>query len=756
MTVYTNFQVSGNEYVDYKKLRVSRSTGDSNSSSTFSAILDSPYGRHATDFLVGGDVNIYADTNVIYTAGSPYAQWNLNNNGSDTLGNFNGNLVSGTWGSGKLGSCIEFSGLYLGSGYLAVDNGSNFSISGINVTITSWCNPSILNKNSTIFSKYDSSSMREYGFHITSGTSRGYLQFYTYLYPTTNASGVSTINGNGDYIYPGSWYNLALTKNGSYIQLYQNGQLVGSGFSSGTSPTNGSTYIGAVAQSSTRPDRQFRGKIDDVRFYNSCLNQGEINQIYNNGIGTELISINSQQIFNGILEKVRFSGEGTKQEVELSGRDYTLRLQDMTVKPIVYSNTEISDIVKNILSNNEVPDITTSGVQTTGVTLKRIAFNMTPIFDALTQLAQLSSPEGYQFYVDNQNDLHFEPKSSNNSGYTLNNSNMMNCDFDKSRQGMSNIIYVYGDRYLAGAPDEKHSIGSPWGLGSSVVTLQYKPHNTKVSYLGSVLKGSVEGMTITPVSGTDYGISFDDKQVIFYSGTEFPKFPVSGGSVIIAYDRDLPIIKMGQNDLSIQLYGPKELKIQDNSIKDPATAKAILKANLQNADPLNRVDTRVKGWFDLTPGDLITIEQNNFNLNENLNIVQVDYDFNKDSIQNEQIIRLNLGKKFIDITDKIKEYKNRLDKLESQSMTESDVISRLFMTNGSFTLTGSRWNVYARNIAGDNLILDSPIFGILDTYKYAGSPFFYSWILGQNAGRLGIGHLGNNLSSKLLLYSGVN
>jgi hypothetical protein len=424
-------------------------------------------------------------------------------------------------------------------------------------------------------------------------------------------------------------------------------------------------------------------------------------------IGQEIIVYSSDTpnpvtiIFIGILEKINFSGEGTTQDVTLEGRDYSLRLMDMTIKPIVYTNEEISDIVKDIITSNDIPDITTNHVQVTAVTLKRIGFNQTPAFDGIAQLANLSSDDGYIFYVDNQKDLHFEPNTTVNSGITLDNTNLVSCDFDKSRQEMYNIVYVYGDRYLSNVPPETYYFGSP--IGMSGITLINKPHNTQVSYLGSTLKGSIEGMSINPISGTDYGVSFDDRQIIMYSGADFPNFPGSGGSIVVNYARDLPIIKAGQDNLSVQLYGPKELKIQDTTIKDPATATTILRNRLLDSNPLDRITCLVKKWLNINPGDLIHLTLDNFNINQDFNIVQIDYEFDPFTIQNDHIIHLTLGNKPIDITDRIKNLKSRIDAIESQNIQATDIITRLLTTSSSFNVTGSRWNVGVRYIGSDYL-----------------------------------------------------
>lgn len=863
MTIYTNFQVSGVDYIDYKYLKVSKTNDESNSASSFSATLDSPYGRHKEDFTVGNQVEIYAGSPLTYTynyvSGQSYSNLGSTLIGSqlvgsslsagtydsglslyyrledgtgsivtDYLSGANNGILAGsnlpTWNSnGKLGSCLSFaSGLVMGGG-------SSWQILN-NFSVCAWFKPSAVPSiDARIVGKTaNHNGHLNYTIEYTAGSK---LLGMSYLGDANGANcndykSLTSTNA----VSIGSWHHAAYVFNSTLgsIYLYLDGSQACSPVSMGGT-TNACTYWAAagVAMSGTIGGTHsaskfyytYSGLIDDVRIYRKVLSASEISTMYNSGagivyssgaavnvnhfyndysqnlsgtyitqtgssiigsrvfsgttyiqdytniytgsltnigsysIGSQLIngsyyqnydylyngsytyitgSTISNKLFNGVLEKISFDGEGTTQTVDLEGRDYTLRLQDITVKPIVYTNTEISDIVKNIISVNEVPDITTNNVQTTTTTLKRISFNHTPLFDALSQLAKLSSTEGYQFYVDNDKDLHFEPKQSDNSGVVVNNSNILDMSFDESRQGMANKIWVYGDRYLSAVPTEKFTIGSPWGTGSYVLGLTYKPHNTEVSYLGSRLRGSVDGMTAYPSSGTDYGVSFDDKQIVLYSGTSFPKFPASGGSVIVNYQRDLPIAKYGQNDNSILMYGPKEEIIQDNSIKDPATATSILKQRLQNTDPLERIDCTIKGWENLSPGQTTNVVLDNFNLNDNYDIVQVDYRFDKETIQNEKIIRLNLNKKFIDITDKIKDLKNRLDKLESQNLQESDTITRLYQTTGSIVVTGSYWTVYSKGI-GSSFILDHINNGLIGSYAshklggwYTSSSLLYS------------------------------
>jgi len=227
-------------------------------------------------------------------------------------------------------------------------------------------------------------------------------------------------------------------------------------------------------------------------------------------------------IFTGIVETIKFIGKGAQQKVELRGRDFSARLQDATVLPVVFTDSEVSTIVTNIIQNNVPQDITTNNVNVTGTTLARIVFNHESVFDALTQLANLA---GFHFYVDEDKDLHFEQKENLSSGIILDNTNIIDMVSNTTREGMANSIWVYGDRQLTGITEVLTNNGSPWGgaVGSEFL-LTYKPHNTETNLLGSTLIGGILNMVVSPTSGIDYLINFEDRQIIFVSGTDLGKF----------------------------------------------------------------------------------------------------------------------------------------------------------------------------------------------------------------------------------------
>lgn len=453
------------------------------------------------------------------------------------------------------------------------------------------------------------------------------------------------------------------------------------------------------------------------------------------------------KIFTGILEDIDFKSKTQYDRLIFTGRDYTARLQDRTVEPEVYTSLPAGSIVKDIIAKY-TDDITTTNVSDSPTTINRISFNHTPVFDAVMQLAEQAD---YTFYIDTDKDLHFKAKSTVSSGKTFSSGNIIDSDFKERRDTVFNEVWVYGDRYLDNFSETFTADGG------SVFSLLYKPHNTDITASGVRQVGGVFGMATIPTSGTNYLVSYDDKQIVFTSGTTIGNsFPVSGVSVVTKYQRLLPIVKVGKDNSSISAYGKRVKRIVDKSIKDPAAATQIVSSTLNETSiPKKQGTIQVKGIVDVTPSQtcIVNIPWSNIN-SQTYDIIGAQYDLNKTSMLNEKVLTVKVNKKLDDITDKIKDLDSRLKKVEGADIDSSDILTRLEFTTGSLLITGSSWTVSTRSIAGLNLILDSPDFGLLDTNQLT-SGTTRSFVLGHAlAAVLGTSLLGKVSSSFIIQHSG--
>jgi len=460
------------------------------------------------------------------------------------------------------------------------------------------------------------------------------------------------------------------------------------------------------------------------------------------------------KIFTGILETKRFPSRELKQNLTLQGRDYTARLMDRTVEPEVYTNLPAGSIVKDII-NKYTDDITITNVNDSPITVERITFNHTPVFDAVKKLAELA---GYTFYVDNDKDLHFIEKSSESSGQTFDNTNSTRTNFVKRRDTVFNEIWVYGDRYLDSYKEEATSDGA-----GSVVSLVYKPHNTRVD-VGSPItdvtrqKGAIDKMSVIPTSGVNYLINYDNSEIIFASGTSlgYSSIPANGQLITVDYQRSLPIVKVGKDNDSIKAYGKRIKKILDKSIKDPTTAQERLAQELSDSvEPKIEGTLNINGIIDMTPSQtaIINLPDQDIN-NKTYDVLEVQYDFNKKKNREENVLTIQVNKKLNDITDTIKNLMNDVRTIQAQDIETADTLSRFEFTTGSLSTRQSGCKVYTRNIAGDTLIWGSTQFGVWNVGNW-GDSTTSEFVLGHlQAGLLGINLLGSQASEWKLAWSG--
>ena len=440
----------------------------------------------------------------------------------------------------------------------------------------------------------------------------------------------------------------------------------------------------------------FRARLNNYAGYNANkFNVGDEIIVY-----ADKIDPPTTKIFAGILEDIQFRGEGIREIMELSGKDYSVRLLDRTVEPETYASLTPGSITKDII-NKYTENLTTTNVDIIGGSLAKISFNHTPVFDAVKQLAEFG---GYSFYVDEDKDLHFELAGGSTSTFTFDNSNVLRADFKTQRDTLYNQIWVYGDRYLD-AFKETLIAGSP--LGGSIFTLLYKPSNTQVTVSGGLIQpGGIYQMIANAGSNVKYLVDYDNKQIIFTSGTEQGNnIPTSGNSVVIDYMRGLPIVKVGDDFPSQTQFGKRVKVIQDKNIKDPKTAVTMVNNELERLNqPATEGNLKIKGIANIIPGRTCMVNLPNHEISGlTYDIIEVNYNINSETRLNENILGVRVNQKLPDITDTIKDMMLQIKKLQAGDISDSDILTRLQSSTGSESLRTSGLFVYTRTLTTSGL-----------------------------------------------------
>jgi len=447
----------------------------------------------------------------------------------------------------------------------------------------------------------------------------------------------------------------------------------------------------------------FEGKIENIGGFNvESFNTGDSIEVYSEK-DTDPPTV---KIFSGTVEKITYKGANQVGGITITGKDDTARLMNQIVEPEVYNDTETSVIVADIMTKY-ADGVTATNVNVTPYTVDNIVFNNISVFDALRKLAELS---GFYFFVDNDSDLHFVELASASSGETIDNTNSINSTFAETSKQVYNNVFVYGDRVLSGWQNEFTGDGA-----GSVYTLDYKPHNTEVTVSGVIKRGGVFEMVTTPASGTHYLIDYNDKNVIFVSGTTTgDNIPGSLDPVNIKYDRDTPIIKFGRNSASELNYGKRVKVITDTNIKSPLQAKEVLLQTLaEYSEPRKQGTILINGIINLTPGETIIVNLPNEDIvNKNFKMLEVTYTFNNASLRKDEVLSVKVDKKILDLTDTLKDILQQLKDLQSKDAGTSDVISRLEQDYGEQKFRVKEWIVTVSTI-GNAFVLGGAVNGML-------------------------------------------
>jgi len=424
------------------------------------------------------------------------------------------------------------------------------------------------------------------------------------------------------------------------------------------------------------------------------------------------LSADGTDLFAGQISEIAHSGKDNTNTIRLVCRDFNFALQTAEVEPEVFSATEISVIVKDIISKYAPSFITTTNVVTTPVILDRIAFNFVSVFDALRQLAELAGD--YFFFVDTDGDLNFKIKSQTSTGITLDSTNVTKSDLKLNGDNVKNRIFVYGDRQLVAHPTETFIAD---GVGS-VFTLDQQPHNTKTIASGIDQVGGIFNANLTPTSGLNYLVNFFDQEIIFISGTDLgDSIPGSLDVVTVDYQQAKPIVKLVEDTVSqVLCSGVKTLEIIDTNIKDPITAEDIAKSQLAlRKDPRFSGKINLQGIVDLTPGETVVVNlPTQDQINETYDILESTYTFNSVNNLSERVLSVVVSERIPNINDVLKELVIDIKRLKAKEIDTTAVITRLQSVTGSY---GIKSNLTLSTVAAnDSFILDNGSKGIITNY----------------------------------------
>jgi len=218
------------------------------------------------------------------------AYWTFDSDATDSTANNNDLTVNGATnvGGGIINNCYSFDGT---NDYLEIDN-SDFLINTGNFSVSMWI-------------KFDAEpSSQELLTHL--------YQFYIDYDGAGNIRMWNAVNVAYSTDYE-NWTHFLATRNGSTVEFWINGVSQGTGTRS-NDLTDDKFTIG----SRTGGTDNFAGDIDEVGFWDRCLTDAEVGELYNSGSGLQY-PFDANPLAGGQVSYWKFDGDADDSVASLDG-----------------------------------------------------------------------------------------------------------------------------------------------------------------------------------------------------------------------------------------------------------------------------------------------------------------------------------------------------------------------------------------------------------------------------------------------------
>ena len=433
-------------------------------------------------------------------------------------------------------------------------------------------------------------------------------------------------------------------------------------------------------------------------------------------------------IFAGIVMQVKQSITNQAVEIiEVSCVDYTA-VFDRILAAMTYENQTVGYIIADLVSQF-APDFTTDNADSSFV-IPKIVFNQVTLSDCMTKLANIVS---YNWYIDENKDIHFFDKFSKTAPFGLTDVNgkyiYNTLQFTEDGSQLVNRVKVRGGQYDGATYSDIITVK---GNDTKSFKLPYNFSNLTIEL-------STGGAYVSKVVGIDFIDDFTTKDVLYnYQDQSFHfNNPLADGNKIrftgnpkvdvmaIAEDSD-SIKKLRDKYKTIHGvdapagYGIIEKLIRDDSISSNTIARKRAAAEL-----LTYAEAVVDLSFEthepgLKDGQLINIQSNNRDFDEDVLIKKLqfktltpfDFTYKVSCISTQKYTLIDLLKKFLQPA--------------SMSSDAQEVSERLFVVNENVKITDEPTFVAP-------FLYEEAVAVTDDVYKNAVAPASVEWVYGYYA-----------------------
>ncbi|MFA5050949.1 MAG: hypothetical protein WC499_02440 [Patescibacteria group bacterium] len=276
------------------------------------------------------------------------------------------------------------------------------------------------------------------------------------------------------------------------------------------------------------------------------------------------------KIFGGRIVEIKESTESLPNEkiYAVSCIDHSYEMDSILVAR-TYTSETIGDIIADLIADfTPVGSGFTSNNAVSTFVITKIVFNQIPISQCLRRLADIVK---YEWYVDEEKDIHFFPKFTTTAPFNMVDGKYMIKSYERGIDGsqLVNRVKVRGGLYDGATFSDTITVK---GSATTSFKLPYKFSNLTISVNG------------TPkVVGVDFVDDFTTKDVL-YNYTDqsfhFENALTDGDAILYSGNPKIPVLAIAEDGESISLYGAKEKLIKDTSLISNVTARKRASAEL--------------------------------------------------------------------------------------------------------------------------------------------------------------------------------
>lgn len=276
-----------------------------------------------------------------------------------------------------------------------------------------------------------------------------------------------------------------------------------------------------------------------------------------------------QCLFGGQIIEINSESEGVNVEtIQCQAKDYSY-LMDSNLVIEVYQNMTVENIIADIVSNY-ITGFTRTHVSAP-ITVGYVAFNYEYPTKCLQQLAELIN---YDWFVDENKDIHFFSKGTvpapfgitDTNGKVINDTLALNSNVSNLR----NSIIVRGGQYLGSLTSEKQVAD-----GQAIIYKQGYQYNSVFVKVNGVSK-TIGVDNIDDPTTKDCLYNYNEKFIRFPDASK----PANGIVVEVGGYPYIPVIVKINDVPSITQYGKREFKIIDKSINSKQGARDRAQAEI--------------------------------------------------------------------------------------------------------------------------------------------------------------------------------